>query len=272
MTALDPSDALRVAQAAAEAAGRILLEGFGDPGLEASAKSHRHDPVTIYDRRAEEAILSVLSGHDPDHAVLAEESGRSGPPGAPTWVIDPLDGTNNFLRGIPHFSVSIALEIAGDRVAACVYDPIRQETFTAARGEGARLNDQPIRVSSHPTLEGAAIAVGLSHVPSRRAQSLAQLSGLIAAARALRTTGSAALDLAYVAAGRFDVAWYLALSPWDVAAGCLLVEEAGGRVSALDGQELVDPLRGLIASNGRFEAALRTALGNEDGAGEEHHD
>ncbi|MBU0595783.1 inositol monophosphatase [Candidatus Bipolaricaulota bacterium] len=253
--------ALHTATAAAQAAGRLLLRGFASRDKGVQAKSHRHDPVTIYDREADEAILCAIAAEFPGHAILSEETGQSGDEAAPTWVIDPLDGTNNFLRGIPHFAVSIALRINGEPLVACVHDPIRAETFTAARGGGAHLNGSPIEVSPQCTLDGTAIAVGFSHRPERRATTIRLLPGLIEDARALRTSGCAALDLAYVAAGRFDVAWYLALSAWDIAAGALLIHEAGGRLTDLHGDPLVDPRGGVVASNGHVHGVFLHALG-----------
>ena len=257
---LDLQGALRTARTAARAAGEILLSGFGSNDLGVRAKSHRHDPVTLYDLRADETIRSVIAREFPNHAVLSEESGQAGDADAPTWVIDPLDGTNNFLRGIPHFAVSIALRFPDALLVACVHDPVRGETFTAVAGDGAARNGSPIRVSAQSTLDGAAVAVGFSHHPEQRTKTLNEIPGLIEEARALRTTGCAALDLAYVATGRFDVAWYLALSAWDVAAGILLIREAGGRTTDLAGEPLVDPLDGLIASNGLMHDAFLAAL------------
>ena len=258
---VDALRALHTAAAAAHTAGRLLLRGFMSTDKGVRAKSHRHDPVTIYDREADEAILCAIAAKFPDHAILSEEAGQSGDAAAPTWIIDPLDGTNNFLRGIPHFAVSIALRADGDTLAACVHDPIRDETFTATRDGGAHLNGLPIKVSSQCALDGVAVAVGFSHRPERRARTIGQLPGLIEDARALRAFGCAALDLAYVAAGRFDVAWYLALSEWDIAAGALIIREAGGLLTDLRGESLVDPASGLIASNACVHGAFLRAIG-----------
>ena len=251
------------ARAAARAAGEVLLRGFGSTDLDSESKSHRHDPVTIYDRLADEAVRREISAVFPEHAFLSEELGQTGDASAPTWVIDPLDGTNNYLRGIPHFAVSIALRSEGRRLAACVHDPIRKETFTAVRGGGAALNGSPISVSHQAGLDGIAVAVGLSYRAEARRATLDLLPALIEPARALRTTGSASLDLAYVAAGRFDVAWYPALSEWDIAAGALLIQEAGGRLTDLVGEDLVYPEHGLVASNGRVHDAFLQALHQE---------
>jgi len=257
---LDLQNALRTARTAAYAAGEVLLSGLGSNDLNVRSKSHRHDPVTLYDLRADETIRSVIAREFPSHAVLSEESGQAGDAEARTWVIDPLDGTNNYLRGIPHFAVSIALRSRDTLLVACVHDPVRSETFTAVAGAGAKRNGSAIRVSTQSALDGAAVAVGFSYDPERRVRTLDEIPGWIEEARALRATGSAALDLAYVAAGRFDVAWYLALSAWDVAAGILLIREAGGRATDLAGEPLVDPLDGLVASNGLVHDAFLAAL------------
>jgi len=267
---VDPQQALDTACAAARATGRLFLNGFTAADKGERAKSHRHDPVTIYDRKADEAIVSHIAAKFPTHAILSEETGQSGDATAPTWVIDPLDGTNNFLRGIPHFAVSIALHLEGEPLVACVHDPIRNETFTALRGEGAYLNGIAIHASSQHALDGAAVAVGFSHRPERRATTIAQLPSLIEDARALRTSGCAALDLAYVAAGRFDLAWYLALSEWDIAAGELLLREAGGQLTDLSGEPLADPHNGLIASNSHVHCAFLAAIAPDGVRGTSH--
>ncbi len=257
---LPPSHAaLDAAVSAAREAGRFLLGGLGTP-IAAEAKAHRHDPVTAYDREADRMIADALLTAFPGTGLISEERPpHLGTSGA-AWVVDPLDGTNNFLRGVPDFAVSIALVDRDGPFVGCVYDPARDATFTATRGGGARRDDTPIRVSSHPSLEGAMLGVGFSTEPALRAATLRQLPILVPHVRGLRIVGSAALDLAYVAAGRFDAAWYLSLSDWDVAAGRLLVTEAGGRVTDLNGAPLVSPHGGVAASNGLLHASLLAAL------------
>jgi len=238
-----------------------LRRGFGTSFEGTETKAHRHDPVTIYDRAADRAIAEVLRAADPRVGIVSEESTHPGSAGA-SWVVDPLDGTNNFLRGVPDFAVSIALvDDQGPRVA-CVYDPLRDELFTAARGAGAERNGAQIRVSDQASLDGAALGVGFSTEPDRRALTIRQLPAFLGSARSLRIVGSAALDLAYVAAGRFDAAWYLSLHDWDIAAGRLLVTEAGGRVTDLRGAPLISALEGgILASNGTLHSPMLGALG-----------
>ncbi len=251
---------IETAVEATRAAGEVLLQGFAADDKRARAKGHPHNPVTVYDGKAEDAIVRVLSDEHPDDGILSEETvSRDGTSGR-RWIIDPLDGTNNFLAGIPHFAVSIALEDARGTVLGCVHDPVRGETFTAVRGDGARLGEAPLRVSRRETLDGAVLSIGLSFHPDRRARILRQLPPLLPRASVLRTLGSAALDLAYIAAGRYDAAWYIALHTWDVAAGALLVEEAGGRLTDLRGAPLHEPLDGIAASNGILHDEFLHAL------------
>jgi len=261
MTRLDLDTALRVAIDAADAAGAILLEGHGIRDKTFSSKAHRNDPVTEYDRRAEAAIVGRIGEAFPGAGILGEESGRLGAPSDTEWIIDPLDGTNNFVRGVPHFAVSIALRSRGEIVVGCIHDPMRGETFTAIRGRGASVNGATMAASHQPALAGALVTVGFSYLPARRTRVLDRLPEIAPHARAIRCTGSAALDLAYVAGGRFDAAWYLSLHEWDVAAARLLIAEAGGTLTDLSGAPLDDPQRGLLASNGRFHGALVESLG-----------
>ena len=246
---------------AARAAGDVLLLGFSSSDKGAQAKGHPSNPVTVYDRRAEDTIVRVLTAEYPDDGVLSEESTESEGTSGRRWIIDPLDGTNNFLVGVPHFAVSVALAIGDEVVLGCVHDPVRGETFTAVRGEGARLNEQRVRVSERDTLDGAALGVGLSYHPSRRAEMIEQLPAFLSRAGVLRTLGSAVLDLAYVAAGRLDAVWYASLRDWDIASGSLLVQEASGRLTDLRGAPLRDPRGGIAASNGRIHDEFVHALG-----------
>jgi len=258
MTNAEP--ALSVAVEAALAAGEVIRRGLAADEKGAQAKSHPNDPVTVFDRQAEDAIVRLLVASFPEDGILSEESAASDGSSGFRWIVDPIDGTNNFLAGVPHVAVSIARADRHGSVVACIHDPIRRETFTAVRGGGARLGDDRLRVSERATLDGAVLGIGLSHHPTRRARMLAQLPALAHRAGVLRTLGSAALDLAYVAAGRFDAAWYAGLSPWDVAAAALLVEEAGGRITDLEGNPSRDPEEGIAASNGRIHDGLLHAL------------
>lgn len=252
--------ALNAAVAAARAAGDVLRRGFGTQLEGTLTKAHRHDPVTIYDRAADRVIAEILQRATPHVGILSEEGTHPGSAAA-TWVVDPLDGTNNFLRAVPDFAVSIALVDDDGPAVGCVYDPLRDELFTATRGRGAERNGVPISVSPQSTLDGAVLGVGFSTEPVRRATTLAQLPAFVDSVRAVRIVGSAALDLAYVAAGRFDASWYLSLHDWDIAAGRLLVCEAGGRVTNLRGDSLVSALKdGILASNGPLHPFVLGAL------------
>ena len=252
--------ALEAAVTAARAAGVVLRRGFGTPLQGTVTKAHRHDPVTVFDREADRAIADILLAADPHLGLVSEEGTHRAIHGA-RWIVDPLDGTNNFLRGVPDFAVSIALVDDAGPSIACVYDPLRDEMFTATRGGGAARNDEPLRVSSLSSLDGAVLGVGFSTEPDRRRATLGQLPAFVSLVRSLRIVGSAALDLAYVAAGRFDGTWYLSLHDWDVAAGWLLVTEAGGRVSDLRGGRLLSPeTSGILASNGPLHPLLIAAL------------
>lgn len=263
MSAPDRVDriALPAAILAARAAGDVLRHGFGQPLGRVETKAHRHDPVTVFDREADRVIADVLLDALPEVALLSEERAPHAADAELTWVVDPLDGTNNFVRGLPDFAVSIGLVDADGPRVACVFDPMREELFTAVRGEGARLNDRPLHVSAQASLDGASLGIGLSNETARRLTTLAKLPALAPHARALRIVGSAALDLAYVAAGRFDATWYLSLHAWDIAAGRLLVTEAGGRVTDLRGGPVRRPeADGVLATNGALHAALLVAL------------
>jgi len=251
---------LRIAMRAAVAAGDILRRGMSASDKAPRAKAGPNDPVTVYDQRAERAIADILGAEHPDDAILSEESIEAEGVSGRCWVIDPLDGTHNFLAGIPHFAVSIALAVDEQPILGCVHDPIRGETYTALRGRGAFLNGRPIHASARAAVDGAVVAVGLSHDPDRRAEVLARIPTLARRAGVLRTLGSAALDLSYVAGGRVDATWYLSLHRWDVAAGTVLVEEAGGRMTGLDGEPLRDPRDGVVASNGQIHERFLDAL------------
>jgi myo-inositol-1(or 4)-monophosphatase len=229
---------LNMAVRAARKAGDIIIRGVDQRHtLHVDLKGH-NDFVTEIDRRAEAAIIDVLLKAYPDHAILAEESNEQNTGKSHfQWVIDPLDGTTNFLRGIPQFAVSIALRYRGVLEQAVVYDPLRQEMFTASRGQGAFLNDRRLRVSQATALQGAMLGTGF---PFRGETEIIDVylkifKELFPITSGIRRPGSASLDLAYVAAGRYDGFWEFSLKPWDIAAGALLVQEAGGMVSDMQG-------------------------------------
>lgn len=227
---------LNTAIKAARAAGDIILRNIDRIDTLTISTKSRNDFVTEVDKRAEAEIINILRHAYPDHSFLGEESGSGPETSAYQWVIDPLDGTTNFLHGIPHYSVSIALRHDNHFEQAVIYDPFKNELFTASRGGGAQLNGHRIRVSSQRSLEGALLGTG---IPFREDQDLElylqTLSVLVPGTAGVRRAGSAALDLAYVAAGRFDGFWEFGVQKWDVAAGILLVQEAGGLVGDLYG-------------------------------------
>jgi len=226
----------RVAETAARAGGEVLRARFGGP-LRIERKGEI-DLVTDADRASEDAVLGLLRERYPHHAILAEESGSSGQvrPGGLCWIVDPLDGTTNFAHGLPHFGVSVAVEGPEGLVAGCVYDPMRDELFSAGLGMGASCNGAPISVSGQTQLLRSLFCTGFPYdVREHSLAPLGLLSRFLKAGQGVRRLGSAALDLCYVAAGRYDGYFELNLKPWDVAAGALIVREAGGHLSSLDG-------------------------------------
>jgi myo-inositol-1(or 4)-monophosphatase len=252
---------LNIGMRAARRAGDLIVKSLARlDSLKVDSKG-RNDFVSEIDRKSEADIIATIRRSYPQHAILAEESGRSGTDDY-VWIIDPLDGTTNFLHGFPVFAVSIAVEHRGRLQHAVVYDPMRQEFFTASRGEGAQLEGKRIRVSAQRTLEGALIGTGLpfrmgmGHVDAY----LAMLKVVMSTAAGVRRPGAAALDLAYVAAGRLDGFWEFGLSPWDTAAGTLLIQEAGGRVGTPAGSEYaLGP--NVFAGNPKVYEELLAALG-----------
>lgn len=220
---------------AAHEGARVLLRYFRGGGLDARAKGV-HDFVTRADHESEERVVETLRRHFPDHQVLAEEGGLDAGDSEYRWYVDPLDGTSNFMQGLPVFSLSIACRRRDELVAGVVCDPLGDNLFTAVRGGGARWNGRPMRVSERPRLKGAFLATGYPF-KTRAALDLylEVFRAVFLEARAIRRCGSAALDLAYTAAGVYDGFFELRLAPWDIAAGVLLVREAGGRVTDLDG-------------------------------------
>ncbi len=229
---------LNMAVRAARRAGTIILRSLEKrDDLEIETKS-KNDFVTEVDRQAEAAIIDTLLKAYPSHSILAEESGNSGTEKNHEyqWIIDPLDGTTNFLHGNPQFSVSIALKHKDKLEQAVVYDPLREDLYTASRGKGAFLNNRRIRVSKLMTLEGALLGTGFPFKKQEHIDTyLDTFKALFAYASDMRRPGSAALDLAYLAAGRLDGFWELGLQKWDIAAGVLLVQEAGGLVGDFSG-------------------------------------
>jgi myo-inositol-1(or 4)-monophosphatase len=245
-----------IAVRAAREAGRVITRNFNRVDRLTIADKGKNDFVTEVDRNAEAAIIAVLQEKYPHHSILAEESG-SHDGNEYQWVIDPLDGTTNFLHGVPQFAVSIALKVKGRLEIGVVYDPITEEMYTASRGEGALLNDRKIRVSKLKSLDGALLGTGLPYRDFRFMDNyLGMLKDLIPDTAGVRRPGSAALDFAYVAAGRTDGFWELGLSEWDFAAGALLVREAGGLVTDIAGGEKYLETGNVIAGNIKVHNAM----------------
>ncbi len=230
---------LTIALKAARKAGELIARATDKLDTLVVEEKNANDFVSEVDRAAEREVIYHLKKAYPDHAFLGEESGETGDANSEyRWIIDPLDGTTNFVRGIPHFCVSIACEYRGQIEHAVVLDPIRGEEFTASRGRGAQLNGRRIRVSARKSLDGALVGTGILHKARCEEYIPAYMKALQEVAEktaGIRRAGSAALDLAYVAAGRLDAYWELKLKPWDIAAGSLLVREAGGLLSDFNG-------------------------------------
>ncbi|MGH8164109.1 MAG: inositol monophosphatase family protein [Rhodanobacteraceae bacterium] len=251
-----------VAVRAARAAGSVILRYMNRLGDVAVVEKQRMDFVSEVDKLAEAEIVRELKRAYPDHAILGEESGASGKKNARfTWVIDPLDGTHNYLRGIPHFAVSIAQLDRGEPQHGVILDPLRNELYSASKGDGAFLNDRRLRVTLRESLEGAMLATGF---PFReRAHLDAQLGmtrALLGKAEDIRRTGSAALDLAWTANGRLDGYFETGLKSWDMAAGCLLVREAGGRYCDFAGRDGIPASGNLLAGNMHVVAGMIEAI------------
>ncbi|MGD8934244.1 MAG: inositol monophosphatase family protein [Gammaproteobacteria bacterium] len=228
---------VNIAVRAARAAGNIIMRNMDRIDRLTVASKRSNDFVTEVDHQAEAAIIDVLKQAYPDHGIHAEESGRRDENADYQWIIDPLDGTTNFLHGFPQFAVSIALQHKARLEVAVIYDPFSQELFTAARGEGAQLNEKRIRVSGHTGLKGALLSTGFPYTDQSYLDTyLETMKALMAPAAGIRRPGSAALDLAWVAAGRTDGFWEFNLKAWDIAAGALIVREAGGIVTDFYGK------------------------------------
>jgi myo-inositol-1(or 4)-monophosphatase len=243
-------------------AGSILVDRLGR-ALQVSNKGDI-DLVTEADLASEKLIIERIKSHYPRHAILAEESGASdfvAGAGEWKWIIDPLDGTTNYAHGYPCFCVSIGLERAGTVEIAAIYDPMRDEMFAAERGQGATLNGRRMRVSDVDDLNRAMLCTGFPYNVRERPNFARDFTNFTMEAQAVRRDGSAAIDLAYIACGRFDGFWEDGLNAWDVAAGALLIEEAGGMVTNFEGRKLDIYTPKVLASNGLVHDAMRRVLG-----------
>jgi myo-inositol-1(or 4)-monophosphatase len=244
--------------AAARAAGAILKASYGR--VAQVRFKGQVDVVTEVDERSEAEVVGLIRRRFPEHQILAEEGSTGGADPRFRWIIDPLDGTTNYANGIPFFCVSIAYEQDGQVRCGAILDPLRDELFLAQRGAGATLNGRPIQPSTTAELIRSVVATGFPYDRGQLPGALRQFGALSACSRAVRRLGSAALDCAYVACGRFEAYWEAIVNPWDVAAGWLIAEEAGGRITDLLGQPYELARRDILVSNGQAHAAMLQAL------------
>jgi len=258
VTDFSPSVALALATAAARDAGALLLELRRSPATGVRSKSSATDLVSEADERAERAIVTAIRKRRPDDALVAEEGSSAQGSSGVSWFVDPLDGTINYLYGIPHWSVSICCADAAGALAGVVFDPLRDELFSASRGGGARLGDRRLAVTDRRDLASSLIATGFGYVAAQRETQGRIIAKLLGDVRDVRRFGSAALDLSWTAAGRFDGYFESVEKPWDWMAGAMLVREAGGRVTELDPQDPAFPR--IIASGPGIHDDLVTLL------------
>jgi myo-inositol-1(or 4)-monophosphatase len=256
---------LNIGIQAARQASKVILRALDRLDTVEVQRKARNDFVTEIDKRSEQEIVQVIRKSYPDHAILGEESGYAeGVEGSEIcWIIDPLDGTTNFIHGFPHFSISIAVKNRDQLEAGVIYDPIRNELFTAARGKGAALNDRRIRVSARKKLEEALIGTGFPHREIEHFRPFLKiLENIFPQCAGVRRAGSAALDLAYVAAGRLDGFWEAHLKEWDMAAGALIIQEAGGIASDFLGEKNYLSSGSIVAGNSKIHAEMLGVIQN----------
>lgn len=252
---------LNIAIEAAREAGKFLKYSVGRVRHVEVKQGEERNLVSEIDRASEEKIIGIIRRRYPHHAILAEESGGSAPAGDYKWIIDPLDGTTNFLHGIPIFCVTIAIEYKGEVVAGVVYDPNLEELFTAERGSGAYLNGKRMSVSRTTELIKSLLVTGFPYDIARNPDhAIDHFVSFLVEGQGIRRLGSAALDLAYLAAGRFDGFWEVNLNPWDMAAGILFVEEAGGKVTDFSGSPASIYKKQVLASNGAIHDRMLNIL------------
>lgn len=250
---------INVAKEGSWAAGEILRHRFGR--VRHIVKKGAIDLVTEADLEAEKAILRIIRDHFPQDTILSEEAGRRPEASGRTWLIDPLDGTTNFAHGFPFFAVSIALEVRGRLMVGVVYDPHRNEMFEAAEGSGARLNNEPIRVSTTSRLGDSLLGTGFPYDVQENPERVMDLfTRMVIRAQGVRRPGSAALDLCYLAAGRFDGFWEEGLHPWDTAGGAIIVREAGGAVTTFEGEVFSPYMNSIVAANPQIHEAMLSIL------------
>ena len=256
---------LNIAVRAARSAGQVIAKNFGDNVNIQTAEKAKNDLVTNVDREAEQAIVRTLLKAYPDHCVIGEEFGIQGKEDSEyQWIIDPLDGTTNFVKGIPHIAVSIALRIKGRTEVGVVYDPIRDELFSASRGSGAQLNGYRIRVGQARDLDGCVLATAFPHRHRHHLDAYKKMfDGIFAECADIRRAGTASLDLAYVAAGRVDGYWELGLKPWDLAAGELIAREAGAIATDFVGGHNFYSSGNIVCGNPRVVKSLLAKIREE---------
>ena len=252
----------KIAVEAALKSGEILKKGFGT-SFDIFSKKGKNNLVTEFDKLSEKTIIEYIHSVFPDHVFLAEESGKTGEllNNKIRWIIDPLDGTVNFAHGLPIFSISIAAELNHEIISGVVYHPLLDELFVAEKGKGAYLNDKQLKVSNNSDLDSSMLVTGFPYnVNQNPCGCIDHFVNIIKRGIPVRRLGSAALDLAYVAAGRFDGFWEINLNPWDVAAGILLVQEAGGKVSQYSGDAYWIDNDSILATNGRIHNSISKIL------------
>lgn len=258
---------LNIAIQAARASSRIILRFMDQLEHVTVTEKNRNDLVTEVDKLSEMEIIAHIRKAYPNHAILAEESGSDGKIDDICWVIDPLDGTMNFVHGLPHFCISIAVKKKNQAEVACIYDPIRQELFTAVRGRGAHVNSRRMRVSNAQKLENSLIGTGFPGVlaPDYLPAYLKTFQHILPQVADIRRAGAAALDLAYIAAGRLDGFWEAGLKEWDVAAGALMIQEAGGAVTDFSGTPNFVPTSTVVAGNLAIHKSLLSLIQSNSG-------
>ena len=252
---------LNIAVRAARRAGSIINRASLSGGALQVRSKRANDFVTQVDGAAEEAVIDIVRKSYPDHGFIAEESGESTPDAEYLWIIDPLDGTTNFIHGFPQYAVSIAVQRRGALEHAVVYDPTKNELFTASKGRGAFLNDRRIRVSKCLKLDDALVGTGFPFKELDRLDLyMKQLRTFMSKSSGVRRAGAAALDMAYVACGRLDAFWELGLAPWDMAAGALLIQEAGGLVADITGEQEFMSTGDVVAATPKIFPAVLEAM------------
>ncbi|KJJ85170.1 Inositol monophosphatase [Candidatus Omnitrophus magneticus] len=249
----------KIASIAAKEAGSYAIEKLGHI-TEIIRKRGHNDLVTDVDKSCENIVIKHIKNNFPNHSILAEESGKSTGKENFTWVIDPIDGTTNYAHGFPFFCTSIGILYDGNQVAGVVYDPNRKELFSAIKGNGAFLNSKKINVSSISDIKNSLLATGFAYDATKAKKGLDDFAVLLTSAQAVRRAGAAAIDLCYVACGRFDGFWEIGLAPWDTAAASLILEEAGGKITILNGKKFDIFDKEILATNGKIHNQMTVIL------------